>query len=69
MANDSFQKINIGLFVIGGLALLIAILFFLGMTDIFTTKATVQTFFSESVQGLTVGSAVKYRGVPLRNVA
>lgn len=68
MANDSFQKIKIGLFVIGGLALLIAILFFLGMTDIFTNKATVQTFFSESVQGLTVGSAVKYRGVPIGNV-
>lgn len=68
MANDSFQKIKIGLFVIGGLALLIAILFFLGMTDIFTNKATVQTFFSESVQGLTVGSAVKYRGVPIDNV-
>ena len=31
MANDSFQKIKIGLFVIGGLALLIAILFFLGI--------------------------------------
>ena len=68
MANDSFQKIKIGLFVIGGLALLIAILFFLGMTDIFTNKAPVQTFFSESVQGLTVGSAVKYRGVPIGNV-
>ena len=54
--------------MIGGLALLIAILFFLGMTDIFTNKATVQTFFSESVQGLTVGSAVKYRGVPIGNV-
>ena len=68
MANDSFQKIKIGLFVIGGLAILIAILFFLVMTDIFTNKATVQTFFSESVQGLTVGSAVKYRGVPIGNV-
>ena len=68
MANDSFQKITIAPFVIGALALLIAILFFLGMTDIFTNKATVQTFFSESVQGLTVGSAVKYRGVPIGNV-
>ncbi|MBS1369847.1 MAG: MCE family protein [Lentisphaeria bacterium] len=68
MANDSMQKIKLGLFVVGGLVLLVAILFFLGMTDIFTNKATVQTFFSESVQGLTVGSAVKYRGVPIGNV-
>lgn len=68
MANDSPQAIKIGLFVLGGLVLLIAVLFFLGMADLFTDKATVQTCFSESVQGLTVGSAVKYRGVPIGNV-
>lgn len=68
MANDSTQKFKIGLFVLGGLALLIAVMFFLGMTDIFTNKATVRTYFSESVQGLSVGSAVKYRGVPIGNV-
>ncbi len=68
MANDSFQKLKIGLFVMGGLALLIAILFFLGMTDMFTNTTTVRTSFSESVQGLTVGSAVKYRGVPIGSV-
>ena len=68
MANDSTQKIKLGLFVTGGIVLFVAILFFLGMTDIFTNKATVQTCFSESVQGLTVGSAVKYRGVPIGSV-
>lgn len=68
MANDSFQKMKIGLFVTGGLVLLVAILFFLGMTDLFTNTAQVRTYFSESVQGLTVGSAVKYRGVPIGSV-
>jgi len=68
MGNDSIQKVKIGLFVLGGLALLIAVLFFLGMNDIFTNKARMRTYFSESVQGLTVGSAVKYRGVPIGNV-
>ena len=68
MANDSMQKIKLGLFVTGGIVLFVTILFFLGMTDIFTNKATVQTCFSESVQGLTVGSAVKYRGVPIGSV-
>lgn len=68
MANDSMQKIKIGLFVLGGLILLIAVLFFLGMSDIFTNKTTVRTYFSESIQGLTVGSAVKYRGVPIGSV-
>ena len=68
MANDSTQKFKIGLFVLGGLALLIAVMFFLGMTDLFTNKAKVRTYFSESVQGLSVGSPVKYRGVPIGNV-
>ncbi|MDR0932772.1 MAG: MlaD family protein [Victivallales bacterium] len=67
--HDSNQKIKLGIFVVGGLVLFVAILFFLGMSDIFTNKETVRTFFSESVQGLTVGSAVKYRGVPIGNVS
>ena len=68
MANDSIQKVQIGFFVLGGLVLFLGVLFFLGMTDFFTNKAKVRTYFSESVQGLSVGSAVKYRGVPIGNV-
>ncbi len=68
MPNDAKQKIKIGLFVIGGLTLLLATLFFLGMSDIFTRKVRVKTYFNESVQGLSVGSQVKYRGVPVGSV-
>ena len=65
--NDQTQKFRIGLFVLGGVAVL-AMLFFFGLSNLFTHRAKVQSFFSESVQGLTVGSAVKYRGVPIGTV-
>ena len=66
--NDQTQKFRIGLFVLGGVAVLLAMLFFFGLSNLFTHRAKVQSFFSESVQGLTVGSAVKYRGVPIGTV-
>ncbi len=66
--NDQNQKFRIGLFVLGGVAVLLALLFFFGLSNIFTHRAKLQTFFPESVQGLTAGSAVKYRGVPIGTV-
>ena len=65
---DKERSFRLGLFVTGGVLLFIAILFFLGMSDFFTKKAVLRTAFYESVQGLTVGSAVKYRGVPIGTV-
>ena len=65
---DNKQKFRLGLFVCGGLLLLLLILFFLGMSDLFTRKAILRTSFTESVQGLSVGSPVKYRGVPIGSV-
>lgn len=67
--NDRNQKLRIGMFVIGGVLLLLIMLFFFGMSDFFTHKVAVRTYFSESVQGLTVGSGVKYRGVPIGTVS
>ena len=54
--NDRNQKLRIGMFVIGGVLLLLIMLFFFGMSDFFTHKVAVRTYFSESVQGLTVGT-------------
>ena len=62
------RNFRLGLFVTGGIVLFLAILFFLGMSDLFTNKAVLRTSFTESVQGLTVGSPVKYRGVPIGTV-
>ncbi|MCQ2378690.1 MAG: MlaD family protein [Victivallaceae bacterium] len=63
------QNIRLGLFVGGGVLLLLAALFFLGLSSFFVSEEKVYTTFSESVQGLTEGSQVKYRGVPVGSVS
>ena len=57
-----------GLFVAAALLLLIGTMFFLGLADEFAERIHFATTFSESVQGLTKGSAVKYKGVPIGQV-
>ena len=68
MSNND-QKLRTGIFIVSGLLLLLAMLFFLGLSDIFVDKVKLLTCFQESVQGLSVGSPVKYRGVPVGNVS
>lgn len=63
------QKMKIGIFIITGFLLLLTTLFFLGLSDIFIDKVQLVTRFRESVQGLTVGSPVKYRGVQVGTVS
>lgn len=65
---DYNRNLRIGIFVVTGLVLLLAILYVLGLSELFTRKAYLSTTFVESVQGLSVGSSVKYRGVPLGTV-
>ena len=66
--NDRKSKLRVGIFVITATALLLIILFFLGLSEIFVRKICVVTTFTESVQGLSVGSDVKFRGVKIGNV-
>ena len=68
MDKNKQKEFLTGLFILLGVALLLTMLFFLGLSDIFTEKVIVRTGFSESVQGLSRGSAVKYRGVPIGTV-
>jgi ABC-type transporter Mla subunit MlaD len=60
-AQANFFKI--GLFVIGATIALVALLVTLGAGKLFQSKVVLETYFDESVQGLEVGSKVKYRGV------
>ncbi len=65
------QKANhfwIGLFVIVGTMILIVGLIYLGAGKIFKEVARVETCFDQSVQGLDVGSPVKFRGVKIGEV-
>ena len=66
---DKEAKIRCGIFLIAGLLILLLLLFLLGGRDLFVRKATIRTAFLESVQGLSTGSAVKYRGAPVGSVS
>ncbi|MBE6370372.1 MAG: MCE family protein [Lentisphaerae bacterium] len=59
---------RIGLLVSGAFLLLVGTLFYLGLAERFAERIHFVTTFSESVQGLTKGSEVKYKGVPIGNV-
>lgn len=63
-----FSYFKIGLFVISATVIGIIGLVVLGVGAILQKKALVETYIDESVQGLDVGSAVKFRGVPVGRV-
>lgn len=59
---------KLGLFVIAGMAFLVIILIALGAGRFTQEKVYFETYFDESVQGLSSGSAVHYRGFPIGKV-
>jgi len=71
-SDDVAQKTNhwkLGLFVVTGLAIGLAAIVALGLHRLNRDAFPVVTYFDESVQGLDVGSPVKFRGVTLGNVS
>jgi len=60
---------KLGLFVVSGIGLFLAVLVFLGARSFDKETVTYHTYFDESVQGLDVGSPVKFRGVTLGSVS
>ncbi len=63
------NKYKLGIFVVIGVILFMIVLFFLGLRDIFQPKVKFGTLFNESVRGLEVGTAVKFRGVSVGKVS
>lgn len=59
--------LRVGLLIVAGTALLIGLVWFLGGSKI-SKGILYESYFSESVQGLEVGVAVKYRGVSIGRV-
>jgi len=59
---------RIGVFTLCTIAVLILFLIFLGARDWFSQSLQAETYFNESVQGLEVGSPVKFRGVKVGQV-
>jgi paraquat-inducible protein B len=59
---------KLGVFILAATAVFIAIVLALSAGALFKTTVTVESYFNESVQGLDIGSAVKYRGVQIGHV-
>ncbi len=68
MKKNEANFFRIGIFIIAGLTLLAAGLVTFGMGQFFKTKVYVETYVDATVQGIEVGSAVKFRGVTVGKV-
>jgi paraquat-inducible protein B len=66
---NSTNYYKLGAFVLSGVVLLLVALVWLGATDWNRTTRALVTYFDESVQGLEVGSAIKFRGVSVGTVS
>jgi ABC-type transporter Mla subunit MlaD len=58
----------VGAFVVAGMVIGLVALIWLGMADWFAPKNRFVTYFDSSVQGLNIGSSVKFRGVDVGKV-
>lgn len=65
---EKLSYFKIGLFVISATVIGVIGVVVLGVGTVFQKKALVETYIDESVQGLDVGSPVKFRGVPVGRV-
>lgn len=63
--NDKRNYFKIGSFVLIGLSLIIFTLLIFGSHKLFEPTVYVETYFEESVQGISEGSPVKYRGIKI----
>jgi ABC-type transporter Mla subunit MlaD len=68
MATEA-NKFKVGFFLIAGFLVFNAALVWIGASHVLERRQGYVTYFDESVQGLDVGSSVKYRGVPVGRVA
>ena len=60
---------KLGLFVVMGFVLAACTLVFLGAQSLKKQGVNYKTYFDESVQGLEIGSPIKFRGVTIGNVS
>ena len=67
MSRDA-NYFKLGLFVIGAVIAGILVLTIIGTGRWLKSRTTIETYFNESVQGLDLGSKMKYRGVVIGEV-
>jgi len=66
--SEQTRYVRLGLFVLVSLGVLVAAVAVLGGYERFARGTAFETYINESVQGLDVGSPVKYRGVQVGKV-
>jgi ABC-type transporter Mla subunit MlaD len=69
MATTATNHWKLGLFVLVGVGVMLGSLFWLGARRLRRVSFPAVSYFDESVQGLDVGSPVKFRGVTVGTVA
>jgi ABC-type transporter Mla subunit MlaD len=65
-ANPNYFRL--GVFVLGGLGVLIAVILIFGSGQIFKSSFQIETYLKQSVTGLDTGAAVRFRGVKIGQV-
>jgi phospholipid/cholesterol/gamma-HCH transport system substrate-binding protein/paraquat-inducible protein B len=69
MSNDSNPNYyRLGVFVLAGIAVLIAVILIFGGGKLFQRSFMVETYLKQSVTGLDTGAAVRFRGVKIGQV-
>ena len=59
---------KLGLFILGATSIMLVALIFFGLGALRQDKVMIETYFDESVQGLDVGSPLKFKGVKIGSV-
>ena len=65
---NSANYFKLGIFVIIGTCIFAVLVVIFGAGKIFQKRVMIETYFEESVQGLDVGSSIKFRGVHIGKV-
>lgn len=60
---------RLGVFIISGVSLLVFVIIVLGAGRYFIRPVVLETYFNEAINGLQVGSPVRFRGVKIGRVA
>ena len=66
--NSKSNYFKLGLFVIGTTVLAVSATLIMGVGTMFEDQPVFETYLNQSVHGVDLGTAVKFRGVPIGNI-
>jgi phospholipid/cholesterol/gamma-HCH transport system substrate-binding protein/paraquat-inducible protein B len=69
MSKSNTNYYRLGIFVLSGIGVLIALILLFGSGQFFKESFTVETYIEQSVTGLDIGAPVRFRGVKVGKVS